>query len=93
MAIHIVYFDKEKALRIHHFVSDNNEDIKDPAQKFYEALTKLVEWNKEFKLDTIAMQEFEEIYQEQSYPGLGVIKKLSLMHHFELIGRYLNGQV
>lgn len=93
VAIHIVYFDNDKVLRIHHFVSDTNDDISDPAQKFYEAVTQLVEWNKTQKLDTIGMNAFEQIYQEQSYPGLGVIKKLSLMHHLELIGRYLDGQV
>lgn len=93
VAIHIVYFDSDKNLRIHHFVSDTNDDISDPAQKFYEAVTQLVEWNKEHNLDTIGMKTFEKIYEEQSYPGLGVIKKLSLMHHLELIGRYLDGQV
>lgn len=92
VAIHIVYFDSDKNLRIHHFVSDTNDDISDPAQKFYEAVTQLVEWNKEHNIDTIAMKTFEKIYAEQSYPGLGVIKKLSLMHHLELIGRYLDRQ-
>ena len=93
VAIHIVYFDEDKALRIHHFVSDTNDDINDPAQKFYEAVTQLVEWNKVHQLKTTAIEKFEEMYAEQSYPGLGVIKKLSLMHHLELIGQYLNGQV
>ena len=93
VAIHIVYFDTDKNLRIRHFVSNTNDDISDPAQKFYEAVTQLVEWNKEHQLDTIAIKTFEKIYEEQSYPGLGVIKKLSLMHHLELMGRYLDGQV
>lgn len=93
VAIHIVYFDSDKNLRIRHFVSNTNDDISDPAQKFYEAVTQLVEWNKEHQLDTIAIKTFEKIYEEQSYPGLGVIKKLSLMHHLELMGRYLDGQV
>ena len=30
VAIHVVYFDKKKELRIHHFVSDSNEGIEDP---------------------------------------------------------------
>ena len=93
VAIHIVYFDSDKNLRIRHFVSNTNDDISDPAQKFYEAVTQLVEWNKEHQLDTIAIKTFEKIYEKQSYPGLGVIKKLSLMHHLELMGRYLDGQV
>ena len=90
VAIHIVYFDEERVLRVHHFVSDNNDDISDPAGKFYEALEKLHNWNEIKKLDTIAMQQFEMIYNEQSYPGLGVIKKLSIMHHLELMSRFLD---
>ena len=91
VAIHIVYFDEEKALRIHHFVSDSNDDITDPAGKFYEALKKLIEWNKDKQLDTLAMKKFQEIYDAQSYPGLGVVKKLSIMHHLELVERFLDG--
>lgn len=92
VAIHIVYFDQEKNLRIHHFTSTDNDDIADPAGKFYQALTKLVEWNSRMHLDTIAMKQFEEIYEKQTYPGLGVIKRLSIMHHLELVGRYLDGE-
>lgn len=45
IAIHIVYFADDRSLRVHHFVSDTNEDITDPAGKFAEALEKLVKWN------------------------------------------------
>lgn len=92
VAIHIVYpvSESDKSLRIHHFVSDSNYDISDPANKFYEALKKLVEWNKEKKLNTLAMQTFEAMYENETYPGLGVVKKLSIMHHIELVGRYLD---
>ena len=93
VAIHIVYFDQENVLRVHHFVSDDNDDISDPAGKFYQALTKLHEWNRIQKLDTIAMQQFERIFEEQSYPGLGVIKKLSIMHHLELMSRFMDGEL
>lgn len=90
VAIHIVYMDTDNSLRIHHFVSDSNDDISDPANKFYEALSKLVEWNKTKKMKTLAMKTFESMYENETYPGLGVIKKLTIMHHIELIGDYLN---
>ena len=93
VAIHIVYFDDSKVLRVHHFVSEDNDDISDPANKFYQAVKQLVEWNKTQQLDTMAIKTFEKICEEQSYPGLGVVKKLSLMHHLELVGRYLDGKV
>lgn len=90
VAIHIVYFDKDDSLRIKHFVSDSNDDISDIAGKFQEALSKLVEWNDEKQLDTLAMKEFEDLYRREAYPGLGTVKKLSIMHHLELIGKYLD---
>lgn len=90
VAIHIVYFNEEKELRIHHFVSDSNDDITDPARKFYEALGKLIEWNRNMQLNTHAMKKFQEIFDAQSYPGLGVVKKLSIMHHLELVERFLD---
>lgn len=90
VAIHIVYFADDDSLRIKHFVSDSNDDISDPAGKFREALSKLVEWNKTMRLNTLGIKEFEDLFQREAYPGLGTVKKLSIMHHIELIGRYLD---
>lgn len=90
VAIHIVYFDKEKSLRIRHFVSDTNDDISDPAKKFEEAVGKLVNWNKQEGLNTTGIRTFEHLYNEEMYPGLGTVKKLSIMHHLELMSRYLD---
>lgn len=90
VAIHIVYFDKDNSLRVKHFVSNSNDDITDPAGKFQEALSKLVAWNETMQLDTVAMKEFESLYSREAYPGLGTVKKLSIMHHLELVGRYLD---
>ena len=93
VAIHIVYFDEKNVLRIAHFVSDSNDDISDPARKFAEAVEKLVKWNKIMKLDTVGIRAFEDAYQNQTYPGLGVVKKYSIMHHLELMSRYLDGDI
>ena len=93
VAIHIVYPTNDKTFRIHHFVSDSNYDYNDPAKKFYEALEKLINWNKNIKLDTLAMNTFNKMYEEESYPGLGIIKKLSIMHHIELVSNYLNEEL
>lgn len=93
VAIHIVYMDeKTNDFRVRHFVSDSNDDINDPANKFYEAVSKLVEWNSKMKLSTFGMQEFERLYNEGAYPGLGVVKKLSIMHHLEIVGNYLEDE-
>lgn len=92
VAIHIVYFDEKKNLRIRHFVSDTNDDITNPAGKFSEALKKLVDWNESVNLNTYGMTRFKEMYEQEVYPGLGTVKKLSLMHHFELISNFLDGE-
>ena len=93
VAIHIVYFAANGSLRIRHFVSDSNEDITNPALKYYEAVSKLAAWyNSEphpVELTT-GLKIFLQHYEQQSYPGLGTVKKLSIMHHLELMGKYLN---
>jgi len=91
IAIHIVYFADDGALRIHHFVSDSNIGTKDVAGKYYEAITKLVNWfnNGHQTQATTALSTFINHYETGYYPGLPTIKKLSIMHHLELMGRYL----
>lgn len=91
VAIHIVYFSDDKRLRIHHFVSDSNYDIKDVAGKFYEAVTKLSAWynagNQAQK--TNALETLLDYSEKGYYPGLPTIKKLSIMHHLELVNKFL----
>ena len=94
VAIHIVYFASDNTLRVRHFVSDSNEDITNPALKFYEAVSKLAKWYSAtpHPVDmTLGLKTFLQHYEQQSYPGLGTVKKLSLMHHLELMGKYLGG--
>nr|WP_240472939.1 sce7725 family protein [Paenibacillus sanguinis] len=88
--MHVVYFAEDQSLRVRHFVSDTNDDITDPAGKFAEALEKLVRWNQVQQLDTYGIRCFEKMYQDRTYPGLGTVKKLSIMHHLELMSRYLD---
>ncbi|MCK9224677.1 MAG: sce7725 family protein [Candidatus Muirbacterium halophilum] len=90
VAIHIVYFDDKNKLRIRHFVSDSNEDIQNTALKFYEALTKLNEWIKTEKIEkTYALSVLLEHFTNESYPGLGTLKKLCIMHHIQLVNNFL----
>lgn len=93
VAIHMVYFDGKKELRIHHFVSDSNEGTEDPGGKFGEALEKLVFWCKENNVqNTLGLQGFYDCYNTGKYPGLGTVKKYSIMHHIELVSNFLGGK-
>ena len=96
VAIHIVYFANDKKLRIHHFVSDSNIGIEDVAGKFYEAGIKLSSWYKtqgDPKQKTFALTTLLDYADRGYYPGLPTIKKLSIMHHLELMSKYLNGGI
>lgn len=95
VAIHIVYFAGDGSLRIKHFISDSNEDISDVAGKFYQAVTKLHNWyvGGQEKQLTTGLQILLNHYKNGTYPGLPTLKKLSIMHHLELISNYLNGSL
>lgn len=89
VTIHFVYFNEDNELYAIHFVSDSNEDIRDPGGKFYEAITHLYNWSKGKNINTYGYNELIKHYENQTYPGLGVVKKLCIMHHLELISQYL----
>ena len=93
IAIHIMYFGNRDELKIHHFVSESNESISDPARKFEEAMNKLVNWeNVDIIPKTIGLDNLIECYNIGKFPGLGVIKKYSLMHHIQMMGEYLEAR-
>lgn len=86
VAIHLTFKDNNSEdIQIAHFVSDNNDGPEDPARKFFEALEKLVKFVNRYNIDSFAIRKFEELYKNQAYPGLGVVKKLSIINHIELM--------
>ncbi|WP_156866598.1 sce7725 family protein [Companilactobacillus crustorum] len=92
IALHLIYVTADGSLRIHHFVSDSNEKMSGQREKFFEALYKMNNWcdkNIHGLNLTPALKQLLEYGQQNKFPGLGVVKKLSLMHHFQLMGRLL----
>jgi len=85
VVIHLTYPDSDKKLRIHHFVSNSNDDTTDVAGKFGEALQKLIGWLGTNIITSQAIEEFKDLHKNGHFPGLGYIKKLSLKHHIELV--------
>ena len=93
LAIHLTYIDAYGNIRVKHFVSDSNDSAKDQALKFLEAGDKMKKWimrHHHQLLITSGMIELLALYQQQKFPGLGVLKKWSLMHHLELISHLLD---
>ncbi len=86
VAIHLSYADvTTKKIRVKHFVSNSNDDQSDIAGKFAEALDKLIDWCDETGYNSIAIPIFREYHQNGHFPGLGTLKKLSLMNHIDLV--------
>ena len=88
VAIHMVYFDSNKELRVKHFTSDTNDDYSDPAGKFSQALQKLIDCEELKDVDTEGLSEFRKCHAEERYPGLGSVKKMALKQHVELMKQY-----
>lgn len=86
VVIHLTYKDPQNdEIRIKHFLSDNNQDTSDTPGKFGEALTKLIAFIDQEKIHSLACTKFRDYHNRGAFPGLGVIKKLSIMHHIELV--------
>ncbi|MFN8253666.1 MAG: sce7725 family protein [Ferruginibacter sp.] len=85
VAIHLSYSDSTDKIKVKHFVSDSNDDTSDVAGKFEEALEKLVSWCIAEKFKTSAVDSFKELYDSGHFPGLGTIKKLSILNHIEVV--------
>lgn len=86
VAIHLSFAESSSnKIKIKHFVSDSNEDFKDIAGKFAEALEKLIVWCDQEGHDTKAVRIFRDLHANGHFPGLGIIKKLSMMNHIEVV--------
>ena len=95
VAIHLTFIDKSDEMYIQHFKSTRQDDPKDPAGKFAEALQELI--NEIERPDTqifrsSAIGEFSELYERGHFPGLGYVKKLSMKHHIETLADYFGSQ-
>lgn len=91
VAIHLTYFGKENEFRIHHFLSDSNVNGRENIQKkFAEAAIKVEHFFAKRKKDkTAAVNVIVNYMKEGHYPGLGSLKKLSILHHIQLVDKYL----
>ncbi|EPJ3740254.1 sce7725 family protein [Proteus mirabilis] len=90
IALHITYITQSNSsMYVKHSLSTKSpNDQSDPAGKFKEALQEMINFaNVTPTLDqnTLGFQEYINIHNNGTYHGLGVPKKLSMMHHIETI--------
>lgn len=93
VAIHLTYLkdSDDDNMYIKHYVSERVEGVTDPGGKFLEALNKLVvdidKYTDEF--DTESCEVYRQLHEDEHFPGLGYVKKLSMQHHLEVIAKFL----
>lgn len=91
VAIHMTVEEKGK-IWCRHYVSDSNMTNKDPAGKFDEAVTKLVDAGRASPglLDfSKGYERFAACQSTGTFPNLGFVKRFSMMHHLQLVARLL----
>jgi hypothetical protein len=93
LAIHLTFIDPDldDMMQIYHFKSKLHITQKNPAGKFLEALTEMMEVLDAPGckiLETEAVKEFRDLFAKRHFPGLGHIKKLSMSHHIETLANY-----
>lgn len=91
VAIHLISVGEDGQLITKHFVSDRTESPRDRGGKYLEALRKLVDEAEDDKVlgGTRAYTEFRQHLEEKQFRGLGYVKKLSMMHHLEVVNDLL----
>jgi len=90
LSLHMVYFADSK-LRIHHFLSP--EGTGSQREKFLQMMEEVMAWQHRLCGSQVTLG-YELLVQkalQERFPGNGVMRKASVMHHLELMGRYLDG--
>ncbi|MFY0630668.1 MAG: sce7725 family protein [Flavobacteriaceae bacterium] len=93
VVIHFTYMTANDQIWIRHFTSNSNDSIANVQGKFGEAAQKTLEYCQTHNLNNSAIQELTNFYEEAHYPGLGMVKKISIKNHLIVVGNYLRGLV
>ena len=89
VVIHLTYINEQRQIMIRHFTSESNDSIANIQGKFAEAAQKAVNYCRLNNLTNSAIMELENYFDEQHYPGLGTVKKLSIKNHLLILSHYL----
>jgi len=89
VVIHLTYLKNEGQIWIRHFTSNTNDSIANVQGKFAEASHKAVSFCRENNFSNSAIQELIHYYDTQHYPGLGIVKKISIKNHLIIVADYL----
>ena len=90
LAIHLSYKKNDNEIWVRHFVSDTNDDNTNIQGKFGEAAKKAIKFFQGIHYSNDSISELTSYYKNDQYPGLGVLKKLSIKNHLELMNSILS---
>lgn len=91
VVIHLTYQKENEEIWIKHFTSDSYDKKTTNIQgKFAEAAEKATTFLDEKQIVNNATNELRRYYDEKKYPGLGMIKKISIKNHLELVNKIIN---
>ncbi len=92
VVIHLTYLksDSENQIWIRHFTSTSNDSVANVQGKFAEAATKAIQFCNSLPLNNSATNELRTYFDEERYPGLGTVKKISIKNHLLVVSDFLN---
>lgn len=88
VVIHLSYLNEKKEIWIRHFTSVTNDSIANVQGKFAEAAKKAVDFIRSENLNNSATQELKDYFNRRHYPGLGMVKKISIKNHLLVVDQY-----
>lgn len=92
VVIHLTYLNGENQIWIRHFTSETNDSISNVQGKFAEAAAKAVAYCRQRDLNNSAITELVSYYDNEHYPGLGTVKKISIKNHLLVISQFLKNR-
>ncbi len=94
VTVHLSYIEPDEfdAMYLKHFKSYDDESPTQPGKKFGDALDSLIKFNDshpQLLEETLGLKGFIDLHSRDHFPGLGQVKKLSILHHIETTCLYL----
>lgn len=91
VVIHLTYHKTDDQIFIKHFCSDTNQEDRSNIQgKFAEAASKAITFFDSIGYNSPALDNLRENLSNGTFPGLGVLKKISILHHLDLVQKILS---
>lgn len=92
VVIHLSYLKNENQIWIRHFTSETNDSTSNVQGKFAEAAQKAVEFCRQSGLNNSAISELISYFDDEHYPGLGTVKKISVKNHLLVVSQFLKNR-